>query len=340
MLYSRKQIDKAGQILLASKDIAEVDAATKLIDDWRLNHLPVLKMLEEKLDGLFKEEGVPFLFSSQRLKRMTSIQDKLDKKPDMRLGGLNDIGGQRYVFADIESVYKAKQLISTRPIEGFELLPKQYDYIDQPAESGYRSIHLVFKCQHEDERYDGLRVELQLRTKLQHTWATAVESGEIITGRALKNSQGPMEWLDFFRLTSALFSIGEQCPILTEYKDYNGQSISASLKQIEERVKCIDLLKAFKAALRSIENNEYAQEYYILKVDYVKRVVNVSSFAFEEQEKASQYYNELERKIENHKNAVILVSAGGLKELREAYPSYFIDTTEFLERVESFLDLY
>ena len=137
-----------------------------------------------------------------------------------------------------------------------------------------------------------------------------------------------------------MFSIGEQCPKLTEYKDYNGQSICAFLKQIEERAKCIDLLKAFKAALRSIENNEYAQEYYILKVDYVKRVVNVSSFAVEEQEKASQYYNDLERKIENHKNAVILVSVGGLKELREAYPSYFIDTTEFLERVESFLDLY
>ena len=340
MLYSRKQIDKAGQILLSSKDRAEFDAATKLIDDWRLNHLPVLKMLEERLNELFKEEGVTFLFHSQRLKRMTSIQDKLDKKPDMRLGGLNDVGGQRYVFADIESVYKAKQLISTRPIEGFELLAKQYDYIDQPAESGYRSIHLVFKCHHEDERYDGLRVELQLRTKLQHIWATAVESGEIITGKALKNSQGPTDWLDFFKLTSALFSLGEQCSILAEYKDYDGQSICASLKRIEEQTKCIDLLKAFKAALRSIENNEYAQEYYILKVDYVKRVVNVSSFAMEDQEKASQYYNELEKKIENHKNAVILVSVDGLKDLRAAYPSYFIDTTEFLEKVESFLSLY
>lgn len=340
MLYSRKQIDKAGQILLSSKDRAEFDAATKLIDDWRLNHLPVLKMLEERLNELFKEEGVTFLFPSQRLKRMTSIQDKLDKKPDMRLGGLNDIGGQRYVFSDIETVYKAKQLISTRQIEGFELLAKQYDYIERPAESGYRSIHLVFKCHHEDERYDGLRVELQLRTKLQHTWATAVESGEIITGKALKNSQGPTDWLDFFKLTSTLFSLGEHCPILTEFIDYDGQSISASLKRIEERTKCIDLLKAFKAALRSIENNEYAQEYYILKVDYVKRVVNVSSFAIEEQEKASQYYNALEKKIENHKNAVILVSVDGLKDLREAYPSYFIDTTEFLEKVESFLSLY
>lgn len=340
MLYSRKQIDKAGLALLSSKDRAEFDAATKLIDDWRLNHLPVLKMLEERLNELFKEEGVTYLFPSQRLKRMTSIQDKLDKKPDMRLGGLNDIGGQRYVFSDIETVYKAKQLISTRPIEGFELLTKQYDYIDQPAESGYRSIHLVFKCYHEDERYDGLRVELQLRTKLQHIWATAVESGEIITGKALKNSQGPTDWLDFFKLTSALFSLGEHCPILNEYKDYDGRSICASLEQIEEQTKCIDLLKAFKAALRSIENNEYAHEYYILKVDYVKRVVNVSSFAIEEQEKASQYYNELERKIENHKNAVILVSVDGLKDLREAYPSYFIDTTEFLEKVESFLSLY
>lgn len=86
MLYSRKQIDKAGQILLASKDPAEVDAVTKLIDEWRQNHLPVLKLLKEKLDELFNVEDVPFLFSSQRLKRMTSIQDKLDKKPDITIG--------------------------------------------------------------------------------------------------------------------------------------------------------------------------------------------------------------------------------------------------------------
>lgn len=102
----------------------------------------------------------------------------------------------------------------------------------------------------------------------------------------------------------------------------------------------MDSLKAFKAALRSIENNEFAHEYYVLYVDYVKRVVNVSSFTIAEQEKASQYYNELEKKIENHKNAAVLVSVDGLRDLREAYPSYFIDTAEFLEKVEYYFNLY
>lgn len=185
-----------------------------------------------------------------------------------------------------------------------------------------------------------MRLELQLRTKLQHTWATAVESGEIITGKALKNSQGPQEWLDFYKMTSTLFSIEEQFPLLEDFKGFDGRLLCSKLKQIEQRTKCIDLLKAFKAALRSIENGEFAQEYYVLNVDYVKLVVIVSSFAVEEQEKASQYYNEMEKKIENHKNAVILVSVSGQKDLREAYPSYFIDTTAFIERVESSLNLY
>ena len=77
MLYSRKQIDKAGQVMLSSKDNREVERAVAIIDDWRQNHLPVLKLLEEALSRLFKENGIVYLFTSQRLKRMTSIQDKL-----------------------------------------------------------------------------------------------------------------------------------------------------------------------------------------------------------------------------------------------------------------------
>ena len=160
--------------MLSFKDNEEVERAVAIIDDWRQNHLPVLKLLEEALSRLFKENGVVYLFTSQRLKRMTSIQDKLDKKPDMNLGGLNDIGGLRYVFSDIDSVYKSIKIIFENKIVGFELLPKlvanpeQYDYIKRPADSGYRSVHLVFKCNSADERYEGLRVELQLRTKLQH----------------------------------------------------------------------------------------------------------------------------------------------------------------------------
>lgn len=51
------------------------------------------------------------------------------------------------------------------------------DYISTPKESGYRSLHLKYKNKNKYRPdYDGLQIEIQLRTKLQHIWATAVET--------------------------------------------------------------------------------------------------------------------------------------------------------------------
>ena len=53
---------------------------------------------------------------------------------------------------------------------------------------------------------------------------------------------------------------------------------------------------------------------------------------------ATEEYLEIEKKIEKEvgdtKNAVVLVSADSLKSLKKAYPSYFLDTSEFLTALE------
>ena len=41
-------------------------------------------------------------------------------------------------------------------------------------------------------------------------------------------------------------------------------------------------------------------------------------------------YSRLERVSQDAKNAVVLVSVSKIKELQEAYPSYFLDTSDFL----------
>lgn len=38
--------------------------------------------------------------------------------------------------------------------------------------------------------------------------------------------------------------------------------------------------------------------------------------------------------MEDNKNAVVLVSVSSIKDLRNAYPSYFLDTSEFIEALE------
>ncbi len=39
---------------------------------------------------------------------------------------------------------------------------------------------------------------MQIRTAVQHSWATAVEVVGAFTAQSLKSSQGNEKWLDFF----------------------------------------------------------------------------------------------------------------------------------------------
>ena len=329
MKYSRSKINKAGQIMLSSQDEKEVENAKAIINDWRQNHLPVLGRLSEE-----------YMFYSQRLKRMTSIQDKLDKSPETGLGGINDIGGLRFVFRDMNSLNAARKLLDNYVPDGFELIRKSdnYDYIEKPRHTGYRSIHSVYKCTDTDEKYNGLRIELQIRTKSQHNWATAVESAELITNSALKNGQGLDVWLDFFKVVSALFSIFEKTPVLEEYSGLNKDELLLKLKSLDKIGNCINLLKAVRVSLHVIEEGNYEKDYYLLKVNYERMVVNIEGFAQSELEEASKRYNERESTADYTKNAVVLVSSSSLKELREAYPSYFLNTKEFIDAVEGFLN--
>ena len=67
--------------------------------------------------------------------------------------------------------------------------------------------------------YDTLRIELQIRTKLQHIWATAVESMGTFLGQALKSRQGDQEWLDFFAATSSAFAYKEGCVPIPRFEE-------------------------------------------------------------------------------------------------------------------------
>ena len=89
--------------------------------------------------------------------------------------------------------------------------------------TGYRGIHLIYRYKSERSKdYNGLRTEIQIRTKLQHLWATSVETVGLFTGEGLKFSQGSDEWLEFFRLVSELFAIEESLAPEKYTAEYKG----------------------------------------------------------------------------------------------------------------------
>ena len=122
----------------------------------------------------------------------------------MNLARMQDLGGCRAVVNSVEKVRALVGLYEKSPIK--HKLVGQDDYIAHPQASGYRGIHLVYRYYSDrSPTYNGLQIKLQLRSPLQHAWATAVETVVTFLRQALKASQGHADWLRFFSLMAPLW---------------------------------------------------------------------------------------------------------------------------------------
>ncbi|MEZ7515141.1 RelA/SpoT domain-containing protein [Flavobacterium frigidarium] len=332
MKYSRKQISKAGEKLLTSKSNVEIEEALNLINNWRTNHLHPLVVLKNNLLRLLGKNNIEPNLVSQRLKRLTSIQYKLDLNPSMGLGGMQDIGGYRAVLKDVKDLKKIRDALSDQRIN--HKLERITDYVKTPKDTGYRSIHFVYKYSSIRDVFDGLKIELQIRTKLQHNWATAVETAGIITRTSLKSNQGPDEWLDFFKVVSSLFAIKEKLPIMEEHKDYTMEQLMVKCFDYCKELNILTKLKAIRVSTNKIESDNFPGDYYLLNINIIEMFVNIQVFNKNQFEHATSEYLKLEKSINENENAVVLVSATSIKTLKKAYPSYFLDTSEFIQAIE------
>ena len=340
MKYSNSKISKAGKTILSSTDKEEYSKAVEVINDWRSLHLPALDELKSVIESLLLSKRIRIYSVSRRLKRFSSIQNKLDRNPESKLGTLQDVGGLRVVVPTMSVLNKALTIITENIPEHFEFTKEPVSYIDNPKKiSGYRSVHFVYKFHSDNKDIDGAKIELQLRTKLQHSWAMAVETAELITNSALKASQGEKEWMEFFKIVSSLFAIKEHSPILEEYKEkgYDKRYLMKELYRLNKEHMFNDKLKALRISTNFAKKEEYKDGYYILNIDFNLKTVRVKSFPKEKEKEASEVYSRLEEGLDERKNAVVLVSVPKIQELQEAYPSYFLDTTYFLEEVDKMI---
>jgi len=140
---------------------------------------------------------------AQRLKRREQIINKLGRLESMQLWTMGDIGGCRAVLGSREQVNGVLRRIRK---QNWEIHGRIRDRWDEPAESGYRAVHLI-------AIRDGRMIEIQLRDPREHEWALAVERTGARLGIGLKEGEGPADLREYFRLASLgmyMESIGEQ----------------------------------------------------------------------------------------------------------------------------------
>ncbi|WP_428851165.1 divalent metal cation transporter [Imbroritus primus] len=115
------------------------------------------------------------------------------------------------------------------------ILVNKKDYIAVPKTSGYRGIHLVYKYQSDrTSTYNNHQIEVQLRSRLQHSWATAVETVGTLLSQSLKASEGEAKWLEFFQWTSSAFACVEGTPMVA-----NTLNIAADIAAMSEAFQLI-----------------------------------------------------------------------------------------------------
>ena len=210
------QVRKAGRILRAwwlhrhaSPLIdADVDAAFQVLNDYRANHQYPLTKATMGLRSMVQTAAARGVVS-QRLKRHVSILSKLAREPTMQLTTMQDIAGCRAVVETVEDVYAVWARLKRKKGR----VVKPYDYIATPKSDGYRALHVV--VQYDDQHGQRHRVEVQIRTEVQHEWAVVVERVGGRIGEDLKGGLGPPEMLRFLQLASqamALEEAGETVP--------------------------------------------------------------------------------------------------------------------------------
>ncbi|GBF44636.1 RelA/SpoT domain protein [Leptospira ellinghausenii] len=329
--YSKNQIDKAGEYLKKGLFISpDYEESLEILNNFRTCHGYPINTFNATLRGKLNELNKEY-FVSQRLKRIPSIISKLNRISGMRLSRMQDLGGLRAVLKNITEVNKLVKIYRHLPFT--HQLINEKDYINNPKESGYKSHHLVYKyCNPRNPAYDGLSLELQIRTKLQHSWATAVETMGTFLDYSLKSSEGPSEWLEYFSLVSSAFSAIEKTPVIEKHSKIKIDTLQKEVRKETQRLNVIQKLNSYKIAINSISSEAKKGKYYLVILRPSENIVSIKRYSQSELDIANDDYIKEERMItpENLRQ-VVLVSSSSLSTLKKAYPNYFLDTNEFIK---------
>ena len=317
------------------------DEAFSIWSDWRSLHAMPMKFVSDLVTSEAANiDGSPIVV--ERLKRFRSVRLKLKRFPETNLTTIQDIGGCRAVVQDVARAYDLNQRIAQRLAKN-GIGPKTVekwcrDYIQNPKPDGYRSIHQVTKFFSDDERFsewNDLRVEIQIRSKIQHAWAMAVETASAMTDQALKSGEGHEDWMRFFYLVAEIVAFNEGTPsTFTCETDHRLGRHEAS--DLANRLRVVPILSAMQHVLEQYSTFESrgGSDYFLLELDSQKPEITYVGFAREDFKKATEMYAEKEREHSNEENMhVVLVSAESLKDLKSAYPSYFLDSAGFIDLI-------
>ena len=325
--HSKSTVVDAGKILAGKAEFNfETIKAFRVAHNWRSSHVYPMRRVRYELAWRARQLGIPGI-AVARLKRMASIRKKLSRG-NRTLYQIQDIGGARIILKDMEA---ARALIGLfERGEGSRPLFKPDDYIASPKVDGYRCYHAIFKFNgpNDDPAYGRHFIEAQIRTELQHAWATAVEAVGLFRNEDIKGGEGDPNWRRLFALVSAEFGAMEGGGCVPGVPEDRKERF----RELRALVSDLDALRTLDGVREAISFTEGVRapeaKFFLIEYDYEERVVRI----------LPQY--SLPKGIDLYENAedsdamnAVLVEVDRLSDLKHAYPNYFLDVGMFTEKL-------
>lgn len=132
-----------------------------------------LNILNEETSLKFDREPINSI--QTRLKSLTGIMSKLRRKglplsSENIEAHINDVAGIRVICSFVDDVYVLAQALERQ--DDVEILNVK-DYIKNPKENGYRSLHMIVTVPvYMEKETRKMKVEVQLRTIAMDSWAS------------------------------------------------------------------------------------------------------------------------------------------------------------------------
>jgi hypothetical protein len=173
---SRGALDRLGKRLVSPDGITDADA--ELFSQ-------ILRVYDQALAAVCNQLRIRHFRVTNRLKTEGTLLDKLRREHSLKLKDVHDLAGARISIAGGRAEQDDAVGRITAAFAAGSKPPQVRDRRAKPS-SGYRAVHVVVFL-------DGIPVEIQIRTELQHTWAQAYELMGDAWGRDIRYGGEPLE---------------------------------------------------------------------------------------------------------------------------------------------------
>ena len=335
---SNKEIDAAGEslrqgVLLGGKTSPELI----MVSEWRSSHEVAMKRVMTSLKKHAYQRGTSAVIYG-RAKRLNSLALKLQRFPKMSLSKMQDIAGCRVV---LESVFHAESFaasirndLAQKLSLGGEIGEK--NYIQSPKEDGYRSLHFIVRYQSPNTpSQKDRRVEIQVRSSLQHQWATALETVDLFHSQSLKTGGGDPRWRRFFALAAGAFASMESRPPVPGLP-LTHKHLLAELNLLATELHVAKRLKGWSDVMQSVldmtPGSLEGVYSYLVELHVDENTTSVKKYDANHLQAAHDMYLQSElRNANSSTRSSVLAKAYSIGEVRAAFPGYYGDTRAFLD---------